>query len=448
MKTQQPVKEIASSQMKPEPLPLPQPEASAEEGAKMKPEPKLQEVVEELVPLPQPEAATQQAVQSTEDSKSLPLPQPEAATQQAVQSTEDSTSLPLPEREAVMWGIVGELKRHFGSTWPEEAVVLDFSQTERLDLVSLQGCPKLIVVLLYTADHQALMVIRACEWEALLLDGKWDSDLERAADRACKGVMKAYRRMYPKLDLYMRTMLPSGLPAQQDNWSCGHRMVLLLAALLDDGLADEFNSGWASPITSFKIHPAVVSDEELHHLCGADVGAKEDPVTLASRSKQEKRFKTEPVAFPTKKPVVQSAEEHGSPCVQKRAASPKLKRKLEEDPVDPKAADFESALVAMAEQAIEERESKKEARAKAAFSKSVIKACGLTFNSFQVRHLKMFPRGLPKRHWNDFLFGIAGDSDVTCRVCMGLVEEFNVGAAKDQAMQERENNIRRAAPER
>lgn len=42
------------------------------------------------------------------------------------------------------------------------------------------------------------MVIRACEWEALLLDGKWDSDLERAADRACKGVMKAYRRMYPK----------------------------------------------------------------------------------------------------------------------------------------------------------------------------------------------------------------------------------------------------------
>ena len=47
-----------------------------------------------------------------------------------------------------MWGIVGELKRHFGSTWPEEAVVLDFSQTERLDLVSLQGCPKLIVVLL------------------------------------------------------------------------------------------------------------------------------------------------------------------------------------------------------------------------------------------------------------------------------------------------------------
>lgn len=251
-----------------------------------------------------------------------------------------------------------------------------------------------------------------------------------------------------RLDLYMRTMLPSGLPAQQDNWSCGHRMVLLLAALLDDGLADEFNSGWASPITSFKIHPAVVSDEELHHLCGADVGAKEDPVTLASRSKQEKRFKTEPVAFPTKKPVVQSAEEHGSPCVQKRAASPKLKRKLEEDPVDPKAADFESALVAMAEQAIEERESKKEARAKAAFSKSVIKACGLTFNSFQVRHLKMFPRGLPKRHWNDFLFGIAGDSDVTCRVCMGLVEEFNVGAAKDQAMQERENNIRRAAPER
>lgn len=48
----------------------------------------------------------------------------------------------------VMWGMVRVLRSFFGVSWPEHAVIVDFSVVEKLDLIALQGYPKLIFVLL------------------------------------------------------------------------------------------------------------------------------------------------------------------------------------------------------------------------------------------------------------------------------------------------------------
>lgn len=102
-------------------------------------------------------------------------------------------------------------------------MVLDFSQADRLDLVGLQGFPRLILVLLplgwtrivffsilflcccfdpfryrYTTEHQALMIVRAAEWDAVLYDAQWDEELWVVAEKACKSVIKGYRKMYPE----------------------------------------------------------------------------------------------------------------------------------------------------------------------------------------------------------------------------------------------------------
>ena len=49
----------------------------------------------------------------------------------------------------------------------------------------------------YSDNHQALMAIRAGEWQAVLYDGKADPHIRKAAQQACKPIAEAYAAVYP-----------------------------------------------------------------------------------------------------------------------------------------------------------------------------------------------------------------------------------------------------------
>lgn len=49
----------------------------------------------------------------------------------------------------------------------------------------------------YSDNHQALMAIRAGEWQAVLYDGKADPHIRKAAQQACKPIAVAYAAVYP-----------------------------------------------------------------------------------------------------------------------------------------------------------------------------------------------------------------------------------------------------------
>ena len=42
------------------------------------------------------------------------------------------------------------------------------------------------------------MIVRAAEWDAVLYDAQWDEELWVVAEKACKSVIKGYRKMYPE----------------------------------------------------------------------------------------------------------------------------------------------------------------------------------------------------------------------------------------------------------
>lgn len=270
---------------------------------------------------------------------------------------------------------------------------------------------------------------------------------------------------------------------QEDDWSCGHRIVLIARALLKSGLGLLDASGrWVLKIEDVPLHHLAYSTRALEDLCGVKSVVKPSSKFFQSKKEphpcgileQQRTLKIEgPAAsaakvdapnavpkkeLPAERPAAEPAQQVSSPSSadvskvkvkmekpdlqqgpavqQRKAREQSLEEALEEEMtlqglagVASEGEDFPNAKERKRIQ-IKLRKCQKQA-------KEILAQCGLTFNHhFQKRHSERVPKG----HWQGFLASVCkiaeqkglnqddegGGLDMECETCRGLLKDFNV----------------------
>lgn len=267
-------------------------------------------------------------------------------------------------------------------------------------------------------------------------------------------------------------------PAQHDDWSCGHRMVLILHYLLHLHATNKLQG----PLPEIEIPNEVLSEKALRRLCvlgvaglrgldelaasqaaaeGDELGQPSVPATGASSAKQD-------METGLKREGEDVMTESGSACRPKREKSSdeqqtsEKKRSKRFDPekeqkhepacdrqqVKPTLVDDDcenNLLVVRAGDLLNDRPQKAVQKRRETQAKAVLKKAGLDFN----KHFQVFHRGTAfagrSEHWKEFLNGVLGLRDITCDICVGLIKEYAIDIGSEQPTPQKKGKRKESA---
>ena len=131
----------------------------------------------------------------------------------------------------VLLGLIHACQHAFGNTWHRHVQIIDWSIMQREFECHEEGGHQLYIVVLHTITpaHWSVLAVRGIDFQALLYDGK---RLEQHSELA-EVVYCALEEM-----LSFTAVRPIGhlkSPYQEDNWSCGHRLIMAIEILLQQG---------------------------------------------------------------------------------------------------------------------------------------------------------------------------------------------------------------------
>ena len=277
------------------------------------------------------------------------------------------------------------------------------------------------------------MAVRRNEWHAVIFDGLHKDSIIKAGKEALPRLAEAVESVEPNLENINFSRGLNAVPQQPDQWSCGHRLVLHLDALLRMGLAMRRSQDecWVKPMSELVVQKKHVSDEKLVALCESSGGSVPSPPRV--KQEQNLAFQTQPqpsraamqaVASPMHKlkselpsrsrPVriqeqaaPQVAAEQAASQVAAQQTAPQVAAtdpKPEQSPGLPqanlapaaasRAEAFDAHLAATL--AAPEREIARMTRKEEALAKRILTHAGLSFNDhFQKAHAEK----LEKNHW-------------------------------------------------
>ena len=132
---------------------------------------------------------------------------------------------------AVLHALVQHSRAVFGEEWPELLIITCISACERQDLLALQQGAKYVVGVLCTETHWACCFAQKGCPQVLLADS-----LEEP------GILEAARAFLLHLaDRWPEQYHIEAMPVlrQSDDWSCGHRVVLTSAAVMNAWVEEE-----------------------------------------------------------------------------------------------------------------------------------------------------------------------------------------------------------------
>ena len=157
----------------------------------------------------------------------------------------------------------------------------------------LKGKPFLISRLRHNNEHQVLFVLRKGESQGYYYDGL---SLPEIGDSA-QAVMHLFQDCF---ELDSAEAFAVKVPKQYDQWSCGHRIILIFRHLLANRVAALSSEGaYEVDLAATNIPSSVVSNAALFQLCSQTGSVKMETPTI-------KRERVEPPRLP-------ESEEHARP---------------------------------------------------------------------------------------------------------------------------------------
>ena len=127
----------------------------------------------------------------------------------------------------VLRGLLALAREWYGQEWPERVAIVNASEEESRRVLLLQQQPELILALVLSATHWALLAVDTRSQEAVIYDGLGDATCLDAAHALLHHLHASGRVARPV------RLQQAFCPAQPDSWSCGHRAVLYADAVLD-----------------------------------------------------------------------------------------------------------------------------------------------------------------------------------------------------------------------
>ena len=143
----------------------------------------------------------------------------------------------------VLRGIIAVCKLWFKSNWHEQVAVVNGGCEASARLLSVQTKPDLLIALLYSDQHWALMAVSRSPDEAVavIYDGLQPASNDHS--RICRDHAQALLAHLDEIGWLPAnaevTLQKARVPAQNESWSCGHRAIitsdLIFAELASSG---------------------------------------------------------------------------------------------------------------------------------------------------------------------------------------------------------------------
>ena len=318
------------------------------------------------------------------------------------------------------------------------------------------------------------MVLRRFERKALVYDGLQEDGIVYQASETLDRMVELLRDVEPEMQEADAGQAPA--PFQEDQWSCGHRIILYVRALMARGLGLVApGGGWLEHIDTICIHDEDVTPGSLDQLC-----KDWDKLTVVKTVKEEtsagtafgsssKVDKPRPVAAPLRSsraaPKVEKPSEANVPGEKpldsrppsnaQASASAGVKpepaaqstdadasQSASQEPQQEAGADattedlsLEEALGQEVEKMLIQRKAKIAVQKDEKLAKAILQEANLDFNSdWQKRHSTRLGKG----HWPTFLSAVVAvfhktqQTGLTCQICRHLLDSFDVPAAAER----------------
>ena len=318
----------------------------------------------------------------------------------------------------------------------------------------------------YDESHQALLLMRTSDMQPVLFDGLQKKELLDAAMAVSVHLFEHLDLMMDLKDLTHADPVFGRCPKQYDNWSCGHRLILILKYIME-------KCPDTVPLSEITVHDRDVNNKTIALLCGNVTEVKDEPVMAGFRSVKREvqtnsKNKSHPPAKRSKieiqscsKPVPEPIPNGDGEAVDQPPEPPlapkvKVKAKAEQDtemeklaylngdlrtpprpskaktnsmppPLDKaKSEDEESDAESLRDTVhrfIKQRKDKRQEKKDLAEAKATLTRCKIDHNqTFQKAHVGL----TMKLHWNNFLKVVAGYEPITCDVCESLILKHKV----------------------
>ncbi|CAE7258474.1 unnamed protein product [Symbiodinium sp. CCMP2592] len=321
----------------------------------------------------------------------------------------------------MMHMITACLDRELGDTWPMHCVFVDGSNEERSRMLSLQSEATLCLAVLSTSTHWGLLCTCKGKPEAVLLDGLRDRTLHDAALAFLEHLRQQQNWSGPYVLQY-------GNISQDDDWSCGHRVVLCAEAVIkgrgcwppDVG---DHASTWA--VTKLCVRniakpvkreataedPCPSSAKAARRDAAASTGASAAPST-PKRPKRDPNPSTPPAEKPSKKPKTdEDAEAQVVQVADDMVTEALMARRKQKTGSKAKGGKQTPAQLRKA-------------------GMELFRSGGLCFNrDYQKLHVAQKDSYEGSTHWPTFLESLAAGRAMKCPSCRMLREKIQ--AAKD-----------------
>ena len=340
------------------------------------------------------------------------------------------TRLSLPQ---VAHGLAFACQEIVGNLWTKKVVILNWSTLGRSALTSLFATAKIAVTILHSAKHWALLVLLRPQMEAVVYDsgrgsGSVRPGIQDAISNACQHFANEYScEINPKYAV---------VPSQPDGWSCGHRVVLSFACVLET-LLD--NSWLALPA---KIPPECFEDEWIQNLCRVQcqlgktptaVIPECDPCRLEDMEKHdvpvenqtEKPDRKRKATLVSKEPVPSPESKASSPAV----PSPESKASSPQGSADSSPPTKKGKVSAKKKSSPTSADSKKKQKDLENYWQSEL---SFTHNDdFQKIHVAQ-KISVKKGHWNAFVSAMLHVKPMDCTACVECRDIINKREAGEE----------------
>ena len=334
---------------------------------------------------------------------------------------------PLKPDSKLHWGALlhhlvaaaADLKGH---CWPEHICILCSSSAESLSLVDMQANAQIVLAVLCTESHWALLACRRNEEEALLFDGLQKKDILAEAEAFLLYLSTVWKQ---EMDIRIMPL------EQKDDWSCGHRVLLAVRLLLRENT-------WPPALAADALGLSAVLD-----MCAPNDGRpcmekgmqkavqKHGPAMTSPNQKRKKP----PVEPPGTPPPTKRPPEPLSPEVPK-AENPRKRSKAHEFD---DFANYDAMIEAtdeLVETSLWERKNKKRRNGKPKSSKKdgaeMMKRAGISYNKdFQELH-KTYKIKRGPGHWDELCQFVARKQFSSCEACQSIQKQvWKAGPEQD-----------------
>ena len=309
----------------------------------------------------------------------------------------------------LLHGLVKLGEKHCtGGCWSHLVAILDHSCSYCQVLECLQRSARMIFSIFCSQSHWAIAVTHKHMKITLLFDGQSNPVIEDKAKRWASLNSTDFKKVK--------------VPEQSDQWSCGHRLLLVAEWFLENG--------WNNSIPE-----SCLADDKIRGLSDLLQTLKREPIKREACQKTARAAETGP-KLPEAKPTPAPPESSVPPPASSSPRTPSrcTKREIPENGNSPTMAPVKKTRKQTARgEAVPEKQngqkiSKQALKEQMKEMENSLSEKGLEHNDiFQKRHafLQLAPQ---KGHWGKFLEQmVKGNEAFACKACQQLYDQFILG---------------------